>query len=124
MCLICIDFDRGSLKPKEARRALREMRTQMDPAHAREVEQKLDQAEAEALFVLGLARHDKGLLEQRTGGGQFVAVAVVESCDRESVREAPQIARLSRLSRSLLEQRQRVRVPHAATLGRHGPTVE
>ncbi|HET9954797.1 MAG TPA: hypothetical protein VFQ61_09845 [Polyangiaceae bacterium] len=48
MCLICIDFDRGALKPKEARRALREMRSQLDPDHAREVEQKLDLAGEQA----------------------------------------------------------------------------
>jgi hypothetical protein len=45
MCLICIDFDRGALRPKEARRALREMREGLDAAHAKEVEQKLDAAE-------------------------------------------------------------------------------
>jgi hypothetical protein len=48
MCLICIDFDRGALKPQEARRALREMREKIDAAHAKEVEQKLDQADANA----------------------------------------------------------------------------
>jgi hypothetical protein len=46
MCLICIDFDRGALQPKEARRALREMREGLDAAHAKEVEKKLDEAEA------------------------------------------------------------------------------
>jgi hypothetical protein len=45
MCLICIDFDRGALKPKEARRALREMREGLDAAHAKEVEKKLDEAD-------------------------------------------------------------------------------
>jgi hypothetical protein len=45
MCLICIDFDRGSLKLREARRALGEMREKIDPDHAREVERKLDEAE-------------------------------------------------------------------------------
>jgi hypothetical protein len=48
MCLICIDFDRGALKPREARRALGEMREKLDPAHIRAVEQKLDEAEASA----------------------------------------------------------------------------
>lgn len=45
MCIICIDFERGALKLKEARRALGEMRTGLDEAHVREIEQKLDQAE-------------------------------------------------------------------------------
>jgi hypothetical protein len=48
MCLICVDFDRGALKLREARRALGEMRTTLDAEHVREVEQKLDEAEAEA----------------------------------------------------------------------------
>jgi len=46
MCLICVDFDRGALKLTEGRRALREMRVKLDPAHAKEVEAKLDAAEA------------------------------------------------------------------------------
>lgn len=46
MCLICIDFDRGALKPAEGRRALREMRVKLDAAHVKEVEAKLDAAEA------------------------------------------------------------------------------
>ncbi len=47
MCLICIDFDRGALKPREARRALREMREGIGSEHAKEVEQKLDSADPE-----------------------------------------------------------------------------
>jgi hypothetical protein len=49
MCLICIDFDRGSLKLREARRALGEMRSGLDPKHVAEVEQKLAEAEAESV---------------------------------------------------------------------------
>ncbi|HTA93475.1 MAG TPA: hypothetical protein VK745_28045 [Polyangiaceae bacterium] len=45
MCIICIDFERGALRPQEARRALREMREGLDAAHAKEVEKKLDEAE-------------------------------------------------------------------------------
>jgi hypothetical protein len=45
MCLICIDFDRGTLKLREARRALGEMRAALGAAHAAEVEKKLDEAE-------------------------------------------------------------------------------
>ena len=45
MCLICIDFDRGALKLREAKRALGELRTTLDPQHLKEVERKLDEAE-------------------------------------------------------------------------------
>jgi hypothetical protein len=45
MCLICIDFDRGALKLREARRALGEMRANLDREHVKEVEKKLDEAE-------------------------------------------------------------------------------
>jgi hypothetical protein len=48
MCLICVDFDRGALNLREARRALGEMRTTLDTEHVREVEHKLDEAEREA----------------------------------------------------------------------------
>jgi hypothetical protein len=49
MCLICIDFDRGKLKLREARRALGEMRSGLDQRHVAEVEQKLADAEAEGV---------------------------------------------------------------------------
>lgn len=45
MCLICVDFDRGALKLREARRALGEMRQTLDREHVQEVERKLDEAE-------------------------------------------------------------------------------
>jgi hypothetical protein len=45
MCLICIDFDRGALKLREAKRALGEMRSTLDAQHLKEVEQKLSEAE-------------------------------------------------------------------------------
>jgi len=45
MCLICIDFDRGALKLREAKRALGEMRSTLSPEHLQEVEQKLTEAE-------------------------------------------------------------------------------
>jgi len=48
MCLICIDFDRGALKLREARRALGEMRASLPSEHVKEVEKKLDDAEREA----------------------------------------------------------------------------
>ena len=47
MCLICIDFARGALQLREARRALGEMREKVGAAHARELEQLLDEAEEE-----------------------------------------------------------------------------
>jgi hypothetical protein len=47
MCIICVDFDRGALKATEARRALGEMKSTLGPEHAREVEDKLDAAEAD-----------------------------------------------------------------------------
>jgi hypothetical protein len=47
MCLICIDFDRGALKLREAKRALGEMRTTLDAQHLQEVEKKLADAEQE-----------------------------------------------------------------------------
>ena len=47
MCLICIDFDRGALNLNDARRALGEMRVSLDPAHAAEVDAKLERAEHE-----------------------------------------------------------------------------
>jgi hypothetical protein len=46
MCIICIDFERGALRPQEARRALREMREGLGAAHAKEIEKKLAEAEA------------------------------------------------------------------------------
>jgi hypothetical protein len=45
MCIICIDFERGALRPQEARRALREMRAGMDAKHVQEIEHKLDETE-------------------------------------------------------------------------------
>jgi hypothetical protein len=45
MCIICIDYARGALKLDEARRALGEMRSTLDPKHAREVEQQLEKDE-------------------------------------------------------------------------------
>lgn len=48
MCLICVDFDRGALKLREAKRALGEMRTTLDAQHLKEVEKKLAEAERAA----------------------------------------------------------------------------
>ncbi len=46
MCLICIELDRHRMSVVEARRAFGEMRVDMDAKHAREVEDKLAEAEA------------------------------------------------------------------------------
>jgi hypothetical protein len=48
MCLICIDFDKGKLTTREARRAIGEMRAKLDTKHLAEVEAKVAEAEAEA----------------------------------------------------------------------------
>ena len=48
MCIICLDLARGTLRPNEARRALREMRAALPPGHAEEVEQKVEEAELQA----------------------------------------------------------------------------
>lgn len=58
MCLICIDLDRMTMKAREARRALGEMRTKLDPAHVRDVEAKTREAEereAQEAALAGLA---------------------------------------------------------------------
>jgi hypothetical protein len=45
MCLICIELDKNAMNFKEGRRALGEMRGELDPKHVEEVEAKLDEAE-------------------------------------------------------------------------------
>ncbi|HET8931783.1 MAG TPA: hypothetical protein VFN67_00010 [Polyangiales bacterium] len=49
MCIICVDFNRGALRPAEARRALSEMRDSLPAEHVRELEQKLREAGDAAL---------------------------------------------------------------------------
>jgi len=46
MCLICVDFERGRLTAKEARRALGEMVETLDAEHVAEIEAALDEADA------------------------------------------------------------------------------
>lgn len=48
MCIICLDFQKGRLTTKEARRALGEMAVTLDKTHVAEVEESLRKAEAEA----------------------------------------------------------------------------
>jgi len=43
MCLICVEIAKSKMTVGEARQALREMRTTMDPAHLADVEAKLDE---------------------------------------------------------------------------------
>ena len=45
MCLICVEFDKNAMNVAEARRALGEMRTDLDKEHVEEVEAKLAEAE-------------------------------------------------------------------------------
>jgi hypothetical protein len=45
MCIICIDFARGALKLREARRALGEMAVGLDPEHVKEIQRRLAEAE-------------------------------------------------------------------------------
>ena len=45
MCIICIDFEKQTLTIDEARRALTEMISSLDPEHAAAVRQMLDEAE-------------------------------------------------------------------------------
>jgi hypothetical protein len=44
MCIICIDFNRGALRPAEARRALRELRDSLPAEHVLEIERTLREA--------------------------------------------------------------------------------
>ena len=46
MCIICVDFEKGRMTSKEARRALGEMVVKLDPKHAQEVERTLRDADA------------------------------------------------------------------------------
>lgn len=47
MCIICVDFQKGRLTTKEARRALGEMVVTLDKRHVEELERTLSKAEAE-----------------------------------------------------------------------------
>lgn len=42
MCIICIEYLKGSLTQQEARRNLGEMKESMDPSHVEEVEERLN----------------------------------------------------------------------------------
>lgn len=42
MCLICIEYQKEKMTVPEARRALGEMKSTLDPAHVKEVEEMLE----------------------------------------------------------------------------------
>lgn len=44
MCLICVEFQKQRMSPKEARRALGEMRVKIGAEHTKEVERLIDEA--------------------------------------------------------------------------------
>ena len=48
MCIICIDFEKGTMTAKEARRALGEMVPKVGAKHAAEVDETLRQVEKAA----------------------------------------------------------------------------
>jgi hypothetical protein len=56
MCIICIDFNRGALRPAEARRALSEMRDSLPAEHVREIERTLREAGDDPLQPPAAAR--------------------------------------------------------------------
>ncbi len=48
MCIICVDFEKGTMTAKEARRALGEMVPKVGAKHAAEVDEALRKAEKAA----------------------------------------------------------------------------
>jgi hypothetical protein len=48
MCIICLEFEKGRMSIKEARRALGEMVPKIGDRHGEEVERTLREAEAKA----------------------------------------------------------------------------
>jgi polyhydroxyalkanoate synthesis regulator phasin len=48
VCIICVEFEKGHMTAKEARRALGEMVPEVGAAHAEEVERALRAAEDKA----------------------------------------------------------------------------
>jgi len=48
VCIICVDFEKGRMTAKEARRALGEMAPKIGAKHAEEVERVLREAEQPA----------------------------------------------------------------------------
>lgn len=48
VCIICVEFEKGRMTAKEARRALGEMVAKVGAGHAEEVERRLREAEEQA----------------------------------------------------------------------------
>ena len=48
MCIVCVEFEKGHMTAKEARRALGEMVPKVGAQHAEEVERTLREAEEKA----------------------------------------------------------------------------
>lgn len=48
VCIICVEFEKGRMTAKEARRALGEMVAKVGAGHAEEVERRLHEAEEQA----------------------------------------------------------------------------
>jgi AMMECR1 domain-containing protein len=48
MCILCVEFEKGRMTAKEARRALGEMVPKVGAEHAKEVERVLREAEKKA----------------------------------------------------------------------------
>jgi hypothetical protein len=51
MCLICVEFAKGKLTTKEARRAYAEMSVSLDREHADKVRKMLDEKDKEAAKI-------------------------------------------------------------------------
>jgi polyhydroxyalkanoate synthesis regulator phasin len=49
MCIICVEFEKGRMTAKEARRALGEMVSKVGAKHAQEIERSLREAEQKAV---------------------------------------------------------------------------
>ena len=59
MCIICVELDKNSLAPWEAKRNLKEMGPKIDEKHAKEVEKKIIELEKEDFFSFFLKKQEK-----------------------------------------------------------------
>ena len=102
MCLICIEFDKSAMNLKEARRALGEMRGDLDKKHVEEVEAKLDEAEKAQTVPKPYSRFEQrqralhicealgGRLAREVNRRPVLDDDVLEGCDEhEPVPSAP-----------------------------------
>jgi hypothetical protein len=74
VCIICVEFEKGRMTAKEARRALGEMVPKVGAQHAEEVERALREAEEKAaasprspLIRLGLVAHHAPTFHSESG---------------------------------------------------------